>query len=125
MSETGTVFARVNGPRPGQTDARGVFDVIDLSARVAYLQGLAEGLHVDEAGAEGRVLAGVIQVMGEMAEAVESVLQAHDDLAEQVEAVDADVESLLCDCDNDGDTIGEQEIVFVPDGGTIENRANA
>jgi len=98
--------------------------VIDLSARVAYLQGLAEGLNVDTSGPEGRVLAGVIQVMGEMAEAVESVLAAHDELADQVDAVDEEVESLLSDCD-DEESAGEHEIVFIPDDGTIENRTNA
>lgn len=97
--------------------------MIDLSARVAYLQGLAEGLNVDASSAEGRVLAGVIQVMGEMADAVESVLVAHDELADQVDAVDDEVESLLCDCDDD-DEVGDREIVFIPDDGTTENQVN-
>lgn len=79
--------------------------MVDLSAQVAYLRGLAEGLAISEDSNEGRVLAGIINVLGDMAEAVETLWASHDELA-------GDFEELLGESETDE---AENEILFIPD----------
>lgn len=83
----------------------------DLRARVAYLQGLAEGLDIEGTSSEGRILTSMIEVMGDLATEVMDVAQAQEQLAEYVEDVDQDLVSL------EDSLFGEdaQEITFVPD----------
>lgn len=66
----------------------------DLRAQVAYLQGLAEGLEIEVTSPEGRILNSVIEVLGEMAEHVSVMAEAHQELAEYVEDVDYDLGAL-------------------------------
>ncbi len=85
----------------------------DLRSKVAYLQGLAEGLDVEMTSAEGRILASMIDVLGEMADQVSDIAEAQDELAEYVEDVDYDLgaleESIFSDEDDD------DEVSFVPE----------
>jgi len=77
----------------------------DLRSRVAYLHGLAEGLDVNESSVEGRVLMGVLDVLGELAESVEALAESHDELADYVEEMDddlSDVEEQIYDGTEDG-----------------------
>lgn len=66
----------------------------DLRARVAYLHGLAEGLDVNESSVEGRVLLGVLDVLGDLAESVEALAESHDELADYVEEMDDDLSDI-------------------------------
>lgn len=66
----------------------------DLRERVSYLQGLAEGLAVDSDGREGKLLAQVIAVLGEMAGELERLGQAQQDLEEYVSALDESIGEL-------------------------------
>lgn len=88
----------------------------DLRAQVAYLQGLAEGLDVEVASNEGRILSSIIQVLGDMADQVSVIAEAHEELAEYVEDVDYDLgaleESVYVVDDDDDD---EQGVTFVPE----------
>lgn len=88
----------------------------DLRAKVAYLQGLAEGLDVEMTSSEGRILASMIDVLGEMAEQVEEIAEAQDELAEYVEDVDYDLgaleESVYTDEEDDDEIEG---VTFVPE----------
>lgn len=72
----------------------------DLRAKVAYLEGLAEGLGLDTESREGRLMAGIIDVMGEIAEAVEDVSDAQVDLADYVQEVEEDLNEVLEDADD-------------------------
>jgi len=83
----------------------------DLRARVAYLQGLAEGLDIEATSSEGRILTSMIDVLGDLASEVMDVAEAHEELAEYVEDVDHDLDSLT------ESLFGEDsdEITFVPD----------
>ncbi len=54
----------------------------DLRSRVAYLHGLAEGLDLDTGSPHGRVLAGVLDVLGDLAEEIEELTVMQGDLAE-------------------------------------------
>lgn len=77
----------------------------DLRQKVAYLHGLAEGLEIDDGSKEGRVLTQIIDVLGEIAEAVTNVQNAHDELEGYVEDIDEDLSQLeedyYCDEEND------------------------
>jgi len=94
------------------SDAGGIA-VNDIRTRVAYLQGLAEGLDIDSASSEGRVLSAMIDVLGEMADELSVVTEAQEKLAEYVEDVDFDLgsleDSLYADEDDDA------EVLFVPE----------
>ena len=65
---------------------------MDLRERVAYLQGLASGLGVDaEAGPEGEVLAGILDVLEDMAEGIEATRAAQAEIAEQMDDLSSDM----------------------------------
>ena len=71
---------------------------MELSKRAAYLQGLVEGLGVDESTKEGKVIKAMAALLGEMAEAVEGLdedlSRAYDqinDLSDELEDLEADL----------------------------------
>ena len=46
---------------------------MELSKKAAYLQGLVDGLGVDESTKEGKIIKAMSALLGEMAEVIESV----------------------------------------------------
>ena len=79
-----------------------------LSEKAAYIQGLAEGLSLDESTKEGKLLAALIDLVGEMADAIGEIDEDLDTLNDYIEEIDedlGDVEEYLydddCDCDCD------------------------
>ena len=71
---------------------------MELSKKAAYLQGLIEGLGVDESTKEGKIIVAMSQLLAEMADAVagidEDVTRAYDqinDLSEELEDLEADL----------------------------------
>ncbi|MGE5676038.1 MAG: CD1247 N-terminal domain-containing protein [Mycobacterium leprae] len=66
----------------------------DIRAKVAYLQGLAEGLEIDDSSAEGRLLGGVIDVLGDLASQVNTMSEVQEQLSEYVDELDSDLSSL-------------------------------
>ncbi|MFZ5824052.1 MAG: CD1247 N-terminal domain-containing protein [Bacillota bacterium] len=85
----------------------------DLRSKVAYLHGLAEGLDLEASSSEGRVLSAMIDVMGDLADAVEEVYDAQDELAEYVEEMDDDLNAMEeCIFEEDEE---DSEITFIPE----------
>ena len=84
-----------------------------LSEKAAYIQGLADGLELDESTKEGKLLAALIDLVGDITDAIEEIDEDLDTLNEYIEEIDedlGDVEEYLyddcdcdCDCDCDGD----------------------
>jgi phage FluMu protein Com len=66
----------------------------DLREKVAYLQGLAKGLNVNEASAEGKLLLNIVDILDAVAREIQSVNLAQMDLEEYVEAIDEDLAQL-------------------------------
>ena len=71
---------------------------MELNKKAAYLQGLVDGLGVDESTKEGKVIKAMSELLGELAEAVdgidEDVTRAYDqinDLSEELEDLEADL----------------------------------
>lgn len=86
---------------------------MDICEKIAYIKGLAEGLNLDETKPEGKVLAAIIDLLGDITEEICDIEDGCDELMEQIDAVDedlADLESFIyeddededdCDCDCD------------------------
>lgn len=88
----------------------------DIRARVAYLQGLAEGLDIETNTAEGRILTSMIDVLGDIAEHVTDIVEAQNELVEYVEDVDFDLGALEEEYyEYDGDDDDETAITFIPE----------
>ena len=97
-----------------------------LKERVAYLKGLAEGMQISDTTNEGKLLKAIIDVLEDVAIAVDDVEEVQEQLSEQVDEMDedlAEMESLIydgeCDCeecedeedeaDDDDDSVAEFE----------------
>ena len=90
---------------------------MDICEKIAYIKGLAEGLSLDETKPEGKVLAAIIDLLGDITEEICDIEDGCDELMEQIDAVDedlADLENFIyeddededdddCDCDCDCD----------------------
>lgn len=75
-----------------------------LEKRISYLRGLADGFEVEETSREGKILAGMIEVMDELTSEVKAIYRRLEETEEYVEAVDEDlndVELFLFDEDDD------------------------
>lgn len=86
---------------------------MDICEKIAYIKGLAEGLSLDEATKEGKILAAVIDLLGDITEEICDIEEGCEELMEQIDAVDEDlsaVEEIIYDdddCDCDCDCCGE------------------
>lgn len=71
-----------------------------LKERVAYLKGLAEGMQISDATNEGKLLKAMLDVMDDIALAVEDVEEVQEQLNEQIDNIDedlAEIERVLFD----------------------------
>ncbi|MCL5676370.1 MAG: zinc ribbon domain-containing protein [Firmicutes bacterium] len=86
---------------------------MNLRQKVAYLQGLAEGLQLDPQNKEGRILGEVIGLLSEMSEALYDLKGAHDELESYMEEMDQDLsvveEDLYGEEGDDGDEDENEE----------------
>lgn len=71
---------------------------MELNKKAAYLQGLVDGLGIDDTTKEGKIIKAMSALLGEMAEAIESVdedlSRAYDqinDLSDELENLEADL----------------------------------
>ncbi|ABO49588.1 conserved hypothetical protein [Desulforamulus reducens MI-1] len=75
-----------------------------LKSKVAYLQGLADGVDLPMESKEGRLLNGIINVLQDVAEELEGLEEAQEQLEDYVETIDEDLYTLEedineCDCE--------------------------
>ena len=85
-----------------------------LSDRVAYLRGLAEGMGIaEEDGKMGKLMLAIIDTLGETADAIQHLVDEHEELDEYVESIDDDLaeieEALFDDDDEDDEDFDEDE----------------
>lgn len=66
----------------------------DLKAKVAYLKGLAEGAGVEAGTPEGKVLAGILGILEEMADTFEDLWDSQESLEEYLDSMDSDLAKL-------------------------------
>ena len=86
----------------------------NLTDRVSYLKGLAEGLKLDTEKNEGKLIEKILELLSDLAQEVDSLRDDHEDLNEYVESIDSDLsdlEDILYDEDDEDeeDDDGEEE----------------
>ena len=93
---------------------------MDICEKIAYVKGLAEGLELDTESKEGKILAAIIDLLGDITEEICDIEDACDDMSDQIDAVDEDLSTLEdiiyeCDdeCDDDCDCCGDDELYEV------------
>ena len=109
---------------------------MEISEKVAYLKGLAEGLALDTESKEGKLIAAIIDVLGDMSERFEDIEEDLADVEDGLDAVSDDlseVEEALYELDDEDEDdedddeeyfettcpVCEEEIVFNED--TLES----
>ncbi len=65
-----------------------------ISEKVAYIKGLAEGMDLDTSKNEGKLIAAIIEALGEIVDEIDALDDAQIELAEQLDAVDEDLSEL-------------------------------
>jgi uncharacterized phage infection (PIP) family protein YhgE len=84
----------------------------NLSDRVAYLRGLAEGMEIGEESKLGKLVLAIIETLGETADAIQQLADDHEELDEYVESLDddlAEIEEALFDDEDDDDDDEDDE----------------
>ena len=82
---------------------------MDLTEKIAYIKGLADGLSLDADKPEVKVLNAIIDLLDDITYEVQDMEELYDDLSAQVDEIDEDlanVESELVDDDADEDDDG-------------------
>jgi hypothetical protein len=77
-----------------------------IKERVSYLKGLAEGMQLSDTTNEGKILRAMIEVLDDIALAVDDIEEVQEQLEEQVDSMDedlAEIERILFDEDDDDD----------------------
>lgn len=77
---------------------------MSISDKVAYIKGLADGLVLDEANKQDKIIKAIIDALGDIAAEINYLEESYDDLCEQVDAVDEDLSNL------EDDVYGEDEL---------------
>ena len=66
----------------------------NLTDRVSYLKGLAEGLKLDTEKNEGKLIEKMMELLSDMAAEMDELRHDHEDLDEYVESIDSDLSEL-------------------------------
>ncbi|WP_066637605.1 CD1247 N-terminal domain-containing protein [Desulfolucanica intricata] len=63
----------------------------ELKTKVAYLQGLSEGIDLNLDTKEGRLLQGIIEVLEDFADTMDNIEDSQDQMEEYLETIDEDL----------------------------------
>ena len=80
-----------------------------VTEKVAYLKGLAEGMDIDAASKEGKLLKAIMEVLADLAVSVEDLEDYTAELTEQVDAIDEDLDMLESDFYEDYDEYDDED----------------
>lgn len=90
-----------------------------INEKAVYLRGLADGLNYDKTTAEGKLIAALIDLVGDLAEAIEEIDEDLEYLNDYIEEIDEDLGSVEediyldddceCCCDDDNDDDEDEE----------------
>ncbi len=76
---------------------------MNLSEKVAYIKGLAEGLGIDDSTKEGKVIGLMVEALRDMSLSIEDLEHDYDELRDNIEILDEDLTSLEDDFYEDDD----------------------
>ncbi len=85
---------------------------MNITEKASFLQGLLEGLSIDETKPEGKMIAKLVTMVSDLSDEVAVLKERMNTLSDYVEELDEDlgeVEELLCDCDDDDDDDDDDE----------------
>ena len=66
----------------------------NLGRKVGYLKGLMEGMDIDANTANGKLMAGIVELLGDLSDRVEAIDELLEDLNDYVESIDEDLTEL-------------------------------
>ena len=66
----------------------------DISERVSYLQGLSEGLNINDGSAQGKIISGILDVLAEMTTKMKMLTDNVADVQEYMDSMDEDLSDL-------------------------------
>ena len=92
----------------------------NLSDRVSYLKGLAEGLKLDTEKNEGKLIEKILEVLTDITTEIASIREDHDELSSYVEAVDNDLSDLEDAVLGDDELDGDEDEDEAEDDGVVE-----
>lgn len=81
----------------------------DLGKKVGYLKGLMEGMDFSNDPSNGKLMAAMVDLLGDLGDRVEAVEELLDDLNEYVESIDDDLAELEGGRDDDFNMIDDDE----------------
>lgn len=86
---------------------------MEITEKVAYLKGLAEGMELDTGKKEGKLLAAIIDVLEDIALELSDIEDAQEELGDGLDAVSDDLEDVedvvFDEYDEDDDGLDEDE----------------
>ncbi|MEE0927676.1 MAG: hypothetical protein UIG59_00675 [Acutalibacteraceae bacterium] len=86
-----------------------------ISEKISYIKGLAEGLALDVNTKEGKVLAAIIDLLGDMVDEIDAIDEACAEIGEQLDAVDEDLSALEDDFYYDEDEDEDEDDEYFDD----------
>ena len=92
----------------------------NLTDRVSYLKGLAEGLKLDTEKSEGKLIEKILEVLTDITTEIASIREDHDELSSYVEAVDNDLSDLEDAVLGDDEFDGDEDEDEAEDDGVVE-----
>jgi len=96
----------------------------DVRKKIAYLQGLAVGLKLDEGKEEAKIIKQLIDVVADVADEVEDLHAAQEDVEEYLESIDDDLYGEdgedECDCEECDEEKDEQSCELEDDVDYVE-----
>lgn len=81
----------------------------NLGKKVGFLKGLMEGMAYETDSGNGKLMAGIVDLLGELADRVEAIDDLLEDLNDYVESIDDDLSDLEGDRDFDMDDLLNEE----------------
>ena len=81
----------------------------NLGKKVGFLKGLMEGMSFDTDSANGKLMAGIVDLLGDLSDRVEAIDELLQDLNDYVESIDEDLTELEGARDDDMDGLFDGE----------------
>ena len=81
----------------------------NLGKKVGFLKGLMEGMSFDTESANGKLMAGIVGLLGDLSDRVEAIDELLEDLNDYVESIDEDLTELEGTRDDDDDGLFDDE----------------
>lgn len=86
-----------------------------IAQRAAYLRGLAQGMKLAEGGEQQKLLAQLVDLVGDLCERVDALDGEHQNLEEYVQSIDEDLSALEGDLSLEGEQAAQAAVAGLQD----------